>query len=53
MDELAMALPANPIPIADSSLIDLQEHHIPPVTSREYYFSNKRQQWIKRFEEID
>jgi len=53
MNELAMALPANPLPIADSSLIDLQEHHIPPVTSREYYFSEKRQKWIKRFEEVD
>jgi iduronate 2-sulfatase len=53
MDELAMALPKNPVPIADSSLIELQEHHIPPVTSRAYYFSKERQQRLKRFEEID
>ncbi len=51
--ELAASLPENPVPLADSSLIDLQEHHIPPVTSREYYFSEERKEWIKRFVEID
>lgn len=51
--EMQKALPENPIPLADSTLLELQEHHIPPVTSREYYFSKKRQDWIKRFEEIE
>jgi len=51
--ELATALPENPLPLADSSLLDLQEHHIPPVTSREYYFSEERKEWIKRFSKID
>ena len=43
-------IPKNPIPLPKESLIELQEHHIPPVISREFYFSDKRKNWLKRFE---
>ena len=43
-------IPKNPIPLPKESLIKLQEHHIPPVISREFYFSDKRKNWLKRFE---
>ena len=43
-------IPQNPISLPEESLIELQEHHIPPVISREFYFSDKRREWLKRFE---
>ncbi len=43
-------LPGTPIPLPEESLIELSEHHIPPVKSKEYYFSEERREWIKRFE---
>ncbi len=50
LNDLRSHLPKDPVPIADSSLLDLMEHHIPPVTSRAYYFSEERKQWLTRFE---
>lgn len=47
---LQKMLPENRTPLPEASLIPLMEHHIPPVKSREYYFSTERQNWIKRFE---
>ena len=43
-------IPQNPISLPEESLIELQEHHIPPVISREFYFSDERREWLKRFE---
>ena len=31
------------------SLLKLSEHHIPPVISKEYYFSEERKKWLERF----
>ena len=42
-------IPDNPIKLPEESLISLSEHHIPPVISREYYFSDERKNWLKRF----
>jgi len=46
-------LPTDVVPLPDSSRLELQEHHIPPVYSREYYFSEERQEWLKRFENVN
>ena len=48
--QLAGFIPANPLPLPEESLIPLMEHHIPPVKSKEYYFSAERKEWMKRFE---
>lgn len=48
--ELEKMLPS-PAPLPEESLITLMEHHIPPVKSREYYFSEERRNWLKRFEQ--
>ena len=42
-------IPKRPTILPEESLIKLQEHHIPPVISREFYFSDKRREWLKRF----
>tara|TARA_B100000287_G_scaffold13078_1_gene13344 strand:- start:3169 stop:4674 length:1506 start_codon:yes stop_codon:yes gene_type:complete len=42
-------IPQNPVTLPKESLIELQEHHIPPVISREFYFSDERKEWLKRF----
>ena len=47
--ELRSHIPTNPIKIPEKSLIPLLEHHIPPVTSKEFYFSEERINWLKRF----
>lgn len=47
--ELRSKIPQNPIPFPEESLLDLQEHHIPPVISKEFYFSEERREWLKRF----
>ena len=39
----------NAAPLPEESLIQLMEHHIPPVKSKEYYYSDERKNWIKRF----
>ena len=46
-------IPKNPTPLPEESLIPLMEHHIPPVKSKEYYFSQERREWIKRFEGVE
>ena len=48
--QLAEALPADPIDLPEVSLIELQEHHIPPFRSKEYFLSEERRDWMKRFE---
>ena len=42
-------IPLDPTPLPKESLLDLMEHHIPPVISREYYFSDERKNWLERF----
>lgn len=50
--KLRTFLPKEPVPLPEESLIPLMEHHIPPVKSKEYYFSDERREWMKRFEDI-
>ncbi len=50
---LAGFIPADPVLLPEESLIPLQAHHIPPVKSREYYFSEERREWMKRFGDLD
>ena len=47
---LAGFIPKNPAPLPEASLIELQEHHIPPVKSKAFYESEERREWMKRFE---
>jgi arylsulfatase A-like enzyme len=49
--QLAGFVPADPIDLPEASLIELMEHHVPPFRSKEYFFSEERQEWITRFEE--
>ena len=49
--QLAGFIPADPIDLPEDSLIELMEHHVPPFRSREYFYSEERQLWMKRFEE--
>ena len=49
IEDFRKKLPDNPVKLPQESLIELQEHHIPPVISRDYYFSEERNNWIKRF----
>jgi len=51
--QLAQHIPATPIDLPEVSLIELQEHHIPPFKSKEYFFSQERQDWMKRFDTAD
>ena len=51
--KLADFIPEDPIPLPESSLIPLQEHHVPPVKSKEYYYSKERQDWVKKFQDIE
>ena len=44
-------IPTSQIDLPEVSLIVLDEHHVPPFRSKEYFFSDERQQWIKRFED--
>ncbi|MFC1777678.1 sulfatase-like hydrolase/transferase [Pseudomonadota bacterium] len=48
--QLAGYIPANPIDLPEVSLIELMEHHVPPLRSKEYFFSEERQEWVKRFD---
>ncbi len=43
-------IPLDPVPLPEESLLKLEPHHIPPVRSKEFYFSDERKEWIKRFE---
>lgn len=45
-------LPDDVVALPESSLIELKEHHVPPVKSREYYFSRERKEWLKRFRNV-
>ena len=47
---MASHLPIDRQDLPEESLIKLMEHHIPPVKSKEYYFSQERRDWLKRFE---
>jgi len=47
---LAGFIPKNPTPLPEASLIELSEHHIPPVKSKAFYESEERREWMKRFE---
>ncbi|WP_296700589.1 sulfatase [Algoriphagus sp.] len=49
--KMASFIPNNPIDLPETSLLELAEHHIPPIRSREYFFSAERKEWMKRFEE--
>lgn len=46
-------LPKKVVPLPESSLLELEEHHVPPVKSREYYFSKERREWLKRFDDVE
>ncbi len=48
--ELAGFLPADPLDLPEVSLVELQEHHIPPFRSKEYFFSEERREWMRRFD---
>lgn len=50
IQELITQIPAQPTPLPESSLIPLMEHHIPPVKSKAFYYSDERKNWMKRFE---
>lgn len=43
-------IPSNPIDLPEQSLLTLMEHHVPPIRSREYFFSEERKEWMKRFD---
>lgn len=47
--QLKKMLP-EPVPLPEESLTELMEHHVPPIRSKEYYFSEERKNWIKRFD---
>jgi arylsulfatase A-like enzyme len=49
-NQLAGYIPANPIDLPEVSLIELEEHHVPPFRSKEYFYSEERLDWINRFE---
>lgn len=47
---LMAAIPPNPAPFPEESLIPLMEHHIAPIKSKEHYYSEERRGWMKRFD---
>jgi len=47
---LRAMIPRDVMALPESSLLKLEEHHVPPIKSREYYFSEERREWLKRFE---
>jgi hypothetical protein len=48
--KLAGFIPANPIDLPEVSLSELDEHLVPPLRSKEYFFSEERQVWMERFD---
>lgn len=46
---LFAAIPSDPAPFPETSLIPLMEHHIAPIKSKEHYFSEERRRWMERF----
>ncbi len=47
--KLSQYIPPTPIELPESSLIDLQEHHVPPIRSKAYFYSEERKTWMERF----
>ena len=43
-------IPEDPIDLPEESLIPLMEHHVPPYRSEEYFFSEERREWMRRFD---
>lgn len=52
MEMLRNFIPEDPVPLPVESLLELQEHHVPPIQSRVHYESQERIEWMKRFESI-
>lgn len=52
MSELDAFIPENPVDLPLNSLIDLMEHHIAPIQSKEHYESLERKEWMKRFDNL-
>ncbi len=50
INTLRASLPKERIPLPEESLTPLSEHHVPPVKSKEFYYSKERKEWMKRFE---
>lgn len=48
---LAAFVPSDAVDLPEESLLPLMEHHVPPFRSREYFESEERREWMKRFEE--
>lgn len=49
--QLAKYFPAAPVDLPEVSLIELDEHHVPPFRSKAYFFSKERQEWMQRFDQ--
>lgn len=47
---LAAEIPVDQVELPENSLLELMEHHIPPVRSPEYYQSKERREWLRRFD---
>jgi arylsulfatase A-like enzyme len=50
--KLAAFIPSDPIALPEESLIELKEHHVPPIRSKEYFYSQERKDWMKRFDMV-
>lgn len=48
--ELAGFIPEDVVDLPEESLAELQEHHVPPFRSKEYFASEERREWMERFE---
>ncbi|MEO1257756.1 MAG: sulfatase [Bacteroidota bacterium] len=49
-NKLIAFIPKKRVDLPEESLIELMEHHIPPVKSEAFYFSEGRKEWMKRFD---
>ena len=52
MRKLDGFIPENPVDLPLNSLIELMEHHIAPIQSKEHYKSTARKAWMRRFENL-
>jgi arylsulfatase A-like enzyme len=50
--DLSSFIPDNPIYLPESSLLELMEHHVPPIKSKAYFYSEERKNWMKRFGKV-
>lgn len=50
--KLESYIPDNPVELPEISLLELMEHHIPPIRSKAYFNSVERKEWMKRFDDI-